>query len=143
MKHRSITLEKVSKFMRFRNYSENTISTYISYISKYLNTFTKDVYHISVKDAKNYLENYNYTSRSQQNQIINAVKLLHREILGSKLNTLKITRPRKQKSLPRIIDGNLLKSQILSIENLKHKAILSLGFSCALRVSEVINVERA
>lgn len=135
------TLEKFDKKLRFRNYSEQTVKTYISYASKFLSAHDKDVYHISIKEAKVYLENYNYTSISQQNQIISSVKNLYKEVVGAKLKTLKITRPRKNKSLPKIIDKDLLKNTIPNIKNIKHKSILMLAYSCGLRVSEVINLK--
>lgn len=43
------TLEKFEKKLRFKNYSEQTIKTYISYASKFLLAYDKDIYHISVK----------------------------------------------------------------------------------------------
>ncbi|WP_142783374.1 tyrosine-type recombinase/integrase [Changchengzhania lutea] len=135
------TLEKLEKKLRFRNYSEQTIKTYLSYSEKFLISFNKDVYHISVKEAENYLESYPYTSISQQNQIISSVKFLYINVVGRKLNTLNIVRPRKEKKLPKIIDAELLAEKINKINNLKHKAILSLGLSCGLRISEVINLK--
>ena len=135
------TLEKLEKKLRFQNYAETTIKTYLSYSEMFLNHFKQDVYHISVKDARHFLENYNYTSISQQNQIISSVKFLYREVVGLKLKTLNIKRPRKQKKLPRIIDAELLASKIKQIKNIKHRAILTLGLSCGLRISEVINLK--
>lgn len=135
------TLEKFEKKLRFRNYSEQTIEIYISYASKFLSSYNKDVYHIPLKEAKSYLENYSYSSISQQNQIISSIKNLYKEVVGSKLKTLKITRPRKNKTLPKVIDKEFLKNTILKVENLKHRSILMLGFSCGLRVSEVINLK--
>lgn len=135
------TLEKFEKKLRFRNYSEQTIKTYISYASKFLLAYDKDVYHISVKEVKSYLEDYNYSSISQQNQIISSVKNLYIEVVGSKLKTLKIKRPRKNKTLPKVIDKKYLIDTISGIQNLKHKSILMLGYSCGLRVSEVVNLK--
>ena len=43
--------------------------------------------------------------------------------------------------MPKIINKEFLLEQINKIDNLKHKAILSLGFSVGLRVSEVINLK--
>lgn len=134
------TLEKVEVKLRFQNYAETTINTYLSYTSKFLEHFNTDVYHIPIKDAQHFLEHYNYTSRSQQNQFISAVKFLYANVLGYKLKTLNIKRPRKQKKQPRIIDAELLAEKIKLIENLKHRAILTLGLSCGLRVSEVVNL---
>jgi len=134
------TLKKTENILRVRNYSEQTIKTYCSYIAKFLANYNTDPYHISIKDAKIYLENFSYSSVSQQDQIINAIKFFYINIIGAKLD-LNITRPRKEKKLPRIIDSETLKQKILSIKNTKHKAILALTYSCGLRVSEVINLK--
>lgn len=134
------TLKVMEKTLRRRNYSEQTIKTYCSYVQKFMLNFNKDAYHISVKEAKRYLEDFNYSSVSQQNQIINAVKFLYLEIIGSKLRDLKIVRPRKEKKLPRVISKDILINKIQSIANLKHRSILQLTFSTGMRISEVINL---
>jgi len=135
------TLEKMRKIMRVRNYSEQTIVSYCGYVEKFLGSYNKDPYHISLLDAKNYLQDYDYSSVSQQNQIISGVKFFYREIIGSKLKTLKIIRPRKEKKLPQAIDNIELLSKIDRISNLKHKSIISLAYSTGMRVSEVINLK--
>jgi integrase len=135
------TLEKLEIKLRFQNYAETTIATYLSYAEMFLSHFKQDVYHISVKDARHFLENYTYTSISQQNQIISSVKFMYLNVVGSQLKTLNIKRPRKQKKLPRIIDAESLVIKIKAIENLKHRAILQLGLSCGLRISEVVNLK--
>lgn len=135
------TLEKLEKILRVRNYSEQTIKTYTSYCSKFLSNYNVDIYHIPVKDVKAYLEEYKYTSVSQQNQIINSIKFLYKNIVGSELKTLKIIRPKKEKKLPRVIDKDFLLQKISEIENLKHKLLIALPFSVGLRVSEVINLK--
>ena len=135
------TLEKLQKKLRFQNYSEQTVKTYVSYAEMFLSHFSQDVYHIPIKDAQHFLENFTYSSISQQNQIISSVKFLYINVVGSKLNTLNIKRPRKEKKLPRVIDANLLADKIVNIKNLKHRSILTLGLSCGLRISEVINLK--
>ena len=135
------TLEKVEIKLRFQNYAETTIKTYLGYCEMFLSHFTQDVYHIPIKDAQHFLENYNYTSISQQNQIISSVKFMYLNVVGSKLKTLNIKRPRKVKKLPRVIDAELLALKIKYIKNLKHRAILQLGLSCGLRISEVVNLK--
>ena len=136
-------LDKLTQILRNRNYSKNTIDTYICYLDKYfIEEKIKDPYQISLAQVKHYLQHKEYSSISQQNQIIGALKLFCKYMLGKKAIHLdKIERPRKEKKLPKVIEGELLKEKILAIQNLKHKAILSLAFSCALRVSEVINLK--
>ncbi len=134
------TLEKLKLELSFKNYADNTIEIYIHYASEFLSYFEKDIYHISSKEAINFLLKYNYKSVSQQNQIISSIKALYRFVVKKKLE-IKIERPRKEKSLPRVIDKDYLLSCINNIKNLKHKAIISLGYSVGLRVSEVVNMK--
>ena len=78
------TLEKFEKSLRFKNYSERTVEMYLHYSYKFLFEFDKDIYHIPQKEAINYLMNKKYTSISQQNQIINSIKLLYKyDVIGT------------------------------------------------------------
>ncbi len=135
------TLEKFEKELRFKNYSDNTIQIYLHYANVFLSEFDTDIYHISIKSARIFLLNFKYKSISQQNQFISSIKLIYKLIVKSKLIGLNIERPRKQKSLPKVIDKNHILNSILSIENIKHKAILMLTYSTGMRVSEVINLK--
>lgn len=135
------TLEKFEKYLGFKNYSDRTIEMYLHYSYKFLIEFDKDIYHVSQKEAINYLMNRKYTSISQQNQIINSAKLLYKYVVGSKIGILDVERPRKEKTLPKVIDKDFLLKRIEKIENIKHKAIISLAYSVGLRVSEVINLK--
>ncbi len=129
--------------LRFKNYSERTIKVYSHYLLEYFNMQKiADPYQVTTANIINYLENRSYTSVAQQNQIIGALKLFAKYILGKKqLHLNKIERPKKEKKLPLVLDGNEIASKIKNILNLKHKAILALGLSCGLRVSEVINLQ--
>lgn len=130
------------KTLTNKNYSQRTIETYVCYLEKFLNELNKNPYHITTNDIKNYLLIRSYSSPSQQNQIIGSLKLFAKYILNKKdIHLDKIERPKKEKHLPKIIDSAYLKETINNIKNLKHKAILSLGYGCALRVSEVINLK--
>lgn len=136
-------LEIYKQKLRYKNYSQRTIDTYVCYLEKFLRDGKiADPYQVSLSQIKNYLENKKYSSISQQNQIIGSLKLFAKYILGkTNLHLSKIERPKKKKKLPRVIDVEILKLKIDNIRNLKHKAALSLGLSCALRVSEVRNLK--
>jgi site-specific recombinase XerD len=97
--------------------------------------------HLVSNDFQNYLNKYHFTSISQQNQIINAIKFLYEKVLDKKYDKINFQRPRKEKHLPQIIDRDFLLDKINQIQNLKHKAIISLAYSVGLRVSEVINLK--
>jgi len=132
-------LQNLKSKMFYFNYSKNTINSYIHYVDKFLNTINKPLARINSLDYSGYLLKYNFSSTSQQNQIISSLKFLYDKVLNKKYKKINFSRPRKEKHLPKIIDGEFLKGKIFSIENTKHKAIISLAYSVGLRVSEVIN----
>lgn len=135
-------VENYIKILTNRNYSNRTIETYVCYLERFLNDINVNPYHITLSDIKTYLRDTAYTSCSHQNQVIGSIKLYAKYILNKKeIHLDKIERPKKEKKLPLVIESEYLKETILSIKNLKHKAILSLGYGCMLRVSEVLNLK--
>ena len=87
------------------------------------------------------MDNYKFTSISQQNQVINAIRFLYKYGLNKKYDKVSFKRPKSEKKLPKVIDHNHIISQLDKIQNLKHKSILSLAYSVGLRVSEIINLK--
>ena len=53
--------------LKYLNYSERTINTYLSYIQKFLMNVNVEPSRLNSKDFQTYLDNYNFTSTSQQN----------------------------------------------------------------------------
>jgi len=92
-------------------------------------------------DFQSYLDGYIFTSVSQQNQVINAIRFLYKFGLDKKYDKVSFKRPKSEKKLPVVIDGEYIKEQLSKIENLKHKTILTLTYSVGLRVSEVTNLK--
>lgn len=127
--------------LKYFNYSTRTIEIYVHYIKKFLEKINKYPQHLVSRDFQSYLDNYKFSSISQQNQIINAVKFLYEKVLNKKYDKVKFERPRKERRLPQIIDKNYLVTKISAIKNIKHKSIISLAFSTGLRVSEIINLK--
>lgn len=89
----------------YLNYSPRTKDNYISHIIKFLE-FIGDtqVIHLNSKNFQNYLDNYKFTSISQQNQIINSIRFLYKEVLNKKYDKVSFKRPRSEKKLPRVIE---------------------------------------
>jgi len=126
----------------FLNYSQNTSKIYLHYIGEFIKFYeNRQIIHLSSNDFQKYIDNYKFTSISQQNQIISSLKFLHEDVLNKKYLKVSFKRPRKEKHLPQIIDKEFLLDKISKIDNLKHKAIISLAYSVGLRVSEVINLK--
>lgn len=135
-------LEIFENKLRYKNYSKNTIKVYSQTIFQYLREINcKDPYRISTKELVSYLENKKFTSISQQNQFIGALKLFARHILNKKdIHLDKIERPIRERKLPKVIEKEFLLDKLSRIENIKHKALLTLAYSTGMRVSEIINL---
>lgn len=136
------TLEKFEKILNLRNYSNKTIEVYKNYIYHFIKSLDKPALHITSNDIRYYLENYEYSSIPQQNQIYSSLKLFCKYILKIKfLDKIFLERPRKQNKIPRVIEKDSIIKSLDKINNVKHRAILSLAYSVGLRISEVINLK--
>ena len=127
--------------LNYLNYSPKTKTTYLYYIQEFLNSQTIPPSRLTSQDFQSYLDNYNFSSISKQNQVINAIRFLYKFGLNKKYDKVSFTRPKKEKKLPKVVDNNLILNKLHNIQNLKHKSILSLTYSVGLRVSEIVNLK--
>lgn len=94
----------------YLNYSPRTKENYLSHIYRFLESIgNKQVIHLSAKDFQNYLDNYKFTSVSQQNQVINSIRFLYKYGLERKYDKVSFKRPKGEKKLPQIIESEFLK----------------------------------
>ncbi len=91
----------------YLNYSKRTISIYLHYIKEFLSSIELNIQRVNSGDFQNYLDGYKFTSVSQQNQIINSVRFLYKYGLNKKYDKVSFKRPKKEKKLPKVIDGDL------------------------------------
>ena len=127
--------------LKYLNYSDRTIKSYLFYINQFLNSIKTSPTRLTSSDFQSYLDNYNFTSVSQQNQVINAIRFLYKFGLGKRYDKVSFKRPKSEKKLPKVIDDEFIKKQLSKIENIKHKSILTLTYSVGLRVSEIVNLK--
>lgn len=126
----------------YLNYSPQTKNNYMYHIKDFVRSVgNKQIIHLNSKDFQNYLDCYNFSSISQQNQVINSIRFLYKFGLEKKYDKVSFKRPRSEKKLPKIIEKEFLLDAISKITNSKHKAIISLAYSTGMRVSEVCNLK--
>lgn len=121
--------------------SESTRNTYKYCVSKFLNHFKNEIEPKSISNSsiKEWLLTFNTLNTRKQIQC--SVNSFYKLTVKMPSKISAIPYPKKERSLPKIIDTAFLIKSINSIKNLKHKAILMIGFSCGLRVSEVVNLK--
>lgn len=130
-----------SQKLKYLNYSDRTIKSYLFYINQFLLSVNTPPTRLISSDFQSYLDGYKFTSISQQNQIINAIKFFYKEVLNKKYDKVNFKRPKSEKKIPKVIDHNHIIEQLSKIKNLKHKSILTLTYSVGLRVSELVNLK--
>ena len=139
------TMEKMDAFvrwMRSKRYSENTIKSYCDALRTFLKYFNtkavEDITHTDVIDYNNdYIHKHRF-SASFQNQTVNAIKLFFTTVLNSKMEIEAIHRPKRAKTLPNVLSKEEVKKILSASPNIKHRAMLSLIYSCGLRRGELL-----
>lgn len=132
--------------MQTRNYSPRSIDTYIHLLCDLEKHFKCSVDEVSVDQVKDFLQ-YAITERnlsvSYINQVISAVKILQKDVLGKEWESIRIKRPRRIKKLPIVLSKEEIKSMIETTRNLKHRTIIAVIYSAGLRISELISLRPA
>lgn len=139
------SIETFKRYLLSKRYSANTINTYSEALKSFL-TFcnTKAIKEITNDDVIAYNNDYilkNAFSSSYQNQIVNAIKLFFKIVKDSQIEIDKIHRPKREKVLPNVLSKEEIKAILEAPKNLKHKAMLSMIYSCGLRRSELLNLK--
>jgi len=134
-------LEKLKQ----KRYSESTIKSYCHYFRDFQKAFMgKEIDKISIPEVNAYilaLIKGGNISHSQQNLRINAIKFYYEKVLGKKKAYYGVERPRIEKKLPDVLSKEEVVAMIIATQNLKHKSIIALTYSCGLRRSELINLK--
>ena len=126
-------------------YSERTLKTYQNAFEDFINYY-KDI-ELDAIDDQMILEFMRYlvierkVSESYQNQMINSIKFYYEKVLRGKRKTYLIDRPKKEKTLPTVLNEQEIRVLLKATENLKHKTILMLAYSSGLRLGELINLK--
>ena len=138
-------LIKLKQWMAHKRYSDNTIKTYLDGAKSFLMfVYPKPLNTVGNDDVVEYVNKYiirNHLSFSFQNQVITAVKLFFREIEHSRIDIDKLERPRQQHKLPNVLSMDEVGRILNALKNTKHRAMLSLIYSCGLRRSELLHIK--
>jgi site-specific recombinase XerD len=132
-------IEICKNFLTKKYNSQQTVNCYLKEIELFI--LNKNPYQINTNDIQQYLNKFEDSSRSKQNQVISALKCLYIDILKRKNFKHKFVRSKKKEYLPTLMSQNEIKSRLSKISNLKHKTICSVIYGCGLRLNEIINLK--
>lgn len=142
--HRPCPTDMILKMKELR-YSEATVKSYGAAFEEFINHFPLEA--IDEIDEKKIIEFCRYlvidrkVSASTQNTAINAIKFYYEKVLGGKRRFYALQRPHRDKALPVVLSSDEVQRILNTVQNLKHKMILTLIYSSGLRISEAIQLK--
>jgi integrase/recombinase XerD len=142
---KDVKIEAFRRWLKSKRYSDNTIKTYCEALKTFLYYFKeKPVGTINNQDIISFNNDYiilKKLSSSYQNQVVNAIKLFFKIIADQQINVELIHRPKGKKTLPNVLSKEEIKMILESLQNIKHRTMLSLIYACGLRRSELLNLK--
>lgn len=135
-------LERIGNELNLRNYSPKTRKSYLLCLKDYFSHIKNVTREPDIFFIKKYLLAKQEAGQAPQtiNLYLNAIKYFYREIVKSKIN-IDLKFSKRSKKLPIVLSRSEIDEVIKSIENRKHKLLISLSYGAGLRVSEVINLK--
>ena len=136
-------VKDAEKKLHLLGYSKNTIKTYLHYLNLFSVHFKNEG-----TITKEKIESYIYDmiksknlSYSAQSQFINAIKFYYEKTLENPKTVFNLPRPKKPKTLPKVMSRKEVFKLLSVISNIKHKAILHIIYSGGLRLGELLNLK--
>lgn len=131
--------------LELMRYSASTVRTYVNFFENFINYYYYLDYR-SIEEAKivaylQYLVNERKVALSTQNQHINAIKFYYEKVLKGGRKLYSVDRPRKERTLPTVLNPEEVQQIFKNCNNIKHKTILIVAYSAGLRISELLAVK--
>lgn len=121
--------------------SDDTKKNYKSQVRCFLSHFKNEIEPKSIPNGKIkdwILEAQTINTRKHR---LCAINSFYKNTVGMPSKIQKIPYPKSEKKLPQVLSSDEVQKMFDACQNLKHKVILSLLYSCGLRVSELINLK--
>ena len=138
-------LKQMHELLLLKAYSPNTIRTYCIEFSQLLYLLKNfHVDSLTPERLRSYILYCIKNLKLSENAIhsrINAIKFYFEQVLRCEKFFIKIPRPKKKSSLPKVISKNDIVKLFAKVENPKHLLMLKLCYGMGLRVSEIVSLK--
>ncbi len=140
-----VEFERFLQTLKLKAYSPNTLKTYCNELIPFLKTFTnyhpKEITEDLIRRYLVYCAEVQDLSEFTINSRMNAIKFYYEQVLHYHRMFFDIPRPKKPKTLPKVLSVEEVRKIINLTTNFKHQMILKCVYGMGLRVSEVINLK--
>jgi integrase/recombinase XerD len=134
-----------------RNYSNNTVISYLTDIIEFSLFYKKDLLNVTDNDILKYLKTMDKLKADSISHKLSSLKSFYNFYLKKGLikenPIINISRPKLEKKLPTFLTleevSSLLNIEVKTPYDARNKAILELLYSSGLRISELTNMELA
>lgn len=137
-------LDNTRQALILKGYSPSTQRTYLNELQAFFAVLGKTPADtLTTQRLKDYLSYCHTKLGLSENTIhsrMNAMKFYYEQVLGREKLFWELPRPKKHLQLPKVISEEKLLQGLLSLENLKHKLLILVAYSCGLRVSEAVRI---
>lgn len=128
-----------TRYCKALNLANSTIEVYWGAVTSFAWHFkTVSLDRFSWKEIADYILKYDNSKTVAQKRY--AIQLFYKIIFNQKDKLIKMPTPKIEKKLPQVLNIAECFEIFSQIKNLKHKALVQIGYSCGLRISEVLGI---
>lgn len=131
-------LSRLRQELEIRNFSQKTVKSYLNAVAHFLNQIGEET--LDENTVKDYVQKeIKIKNPSSVSHDIFAISFFFDRVLKHKIY---IPKPKRNKTLPKILAPEEMRKIIDVTNNIKHKLILRILYGCGLRVSELISLRK-
>jgi site-specific recombinase XerD len=133
-------LLKFRQDMSLKNFTDSTCNDYFRFVARFLDFSGKEAMSLTYADIRKFIFHMKDAENKKASTIncyTAAIRFFFEYTLGYAWDSKKIPKMKRDRQLPSILTHDEVCLLIDSIDNYKHKAIVSTMYSAGLRVSEV------
>lgn len=137
--------EEYTAKMKQLNYTQSSIDNYVPLFEEFINYYPDDAIEeitpAMIEAYMQYLVLDRKYGTSSHRMAISAIKFYYERVLHRPKYAYQFEQPRSEKKLPVVLNRHEIDVMLDRTENLKHKCILMLSYSCGLRVGELTGLK--
>lgn len=137
-------LKDMNEKLTIRGYSPKSCKAYLGHARRFIQHYKTNPHELDELHLQKYVLDMlesKELSHSFVNQAVSALKFLYKYVLNLPDVVCEMPRPKKEKKLPNVLSEEEVIKIMNSVENVKHKALLSIIYSSGLRVGEVVRLK--